>query len=242
MNAPGAAFGGGAAGGAGIGAGGGVGIAADGGGVIDDASAGAAPNICVNAPGAALGTGVGAATGTGVVGADGLLGDVGSGVIGAAVGASEKPNDIMLEATGGAVGVVCRATGSCGTGPLVAFAASQFDSGPMPAMNSVTIANPLGSVAVSSTRLRAVDESAAKPPRSWSTSSGPALSATCTSTTRPVAISCALCDRMDPSTAMHLSRRYLALKSSLIGWLWSEDAGQGRRAVTREIMPPKLTR
>jgi hypothetical protein len=77
----------------------------------------------------------------------------------------------------------------------------------MPGMNSVTTANPAGIVAISSTRERSGIGSRPSAWRRRSTSSGPAASTMCTSTTRPVVVSWALCVRIPPSTAVHLRSR-----------------------------------
>jgi hypothetical protein len=184
-----------------------------------------APNICVKAPGAGVAAG-GAARG-------GTTGGTGCGTSGGTSGGTTGAGG-SATATTGAAGVgrwaavfcSCSARGGNGVGVLAPapargaaplLAASQAGNDDSPAMNSVTIAKPDGSVAVSSTRFLSAPDRRPSSPPSHSTSSGPAASARCTITTRPVANSCALCVRTPLSTATHFSRRYRALKSSLMG-------------------------
>lgn len=115
------------------------------------------------------------------------------------------------------------------TGP--ALASSQAGNDCRPARNSVTIAKPEGSVAVSRIRFLSGPDSRLSCTRRRSTSSGPAASARCTMTTRPVASSCALCVRMPSATATHLSSRYRVLKSSLMS---RRSVGKASSATTRQ--------
>ena len=179
------------------GTGGAIGVGAGSTGTIG--SAASAPNICVNdPPDAAAGAASGAAAGAGI-------GGNGGGPTGA---------------TGGATGAITGATTGAG-GVAISIVAGRrkpthSTNEPIAGTNSVTMANPDVNVAVSSTRFLSAPDNRPSSVRSCSTSSGPALSAICTSTTRPESSSCALWVRIPSSTAMHFSRRYRALKSSLI--------------------------
>jgi hypothetical protein len=149
------------------------------------------PNIIVKAPGS---------------GADGAT--LGGSIAGGATGAG---------ASAGSTGAAAATDSSSRAGDAgPALRESHAGKEASPAMNSVTMANPDGNVAVSSTRFLSAPVNRANCCRRRSASSGPAASARCTITTRPVANSCALCVRMPSSTATHLSRRYRALKSSLM--------------------------
>lgn len=221
--------------GAGAAAGGGTtGAGTTGAGTTGAAGSGAgtdgAPNICVNAPGAgAAGAG---ATGVLSVGtASFACGGVASvrkvscncsvrGLISSSTTGTEN-------AAGGSAAGAAGADGA--TGP--ALANSQPGNDCRPARNSVTIAKPDGSVAVSRMRFLSGPESRLSCTRRRSTSSGPAASARCTMTTRPVANSCALCVRMPSATATHLSRRYRVLKSSLMS---RRSVGRASSATTRQ--------
>ncbi len=160
-----------------------------------------APNISVNAPGVAAGgtTTGGTTTGATTAGSAGR----GAGSVTAATG------------TVGTTGTTGAAAASAGVS-----LGARDDSHPVndviPVRNSVTTAKPDAKVAVSSTRFLSAPVRRPNCRRSRSTSSGPAASAKCTMTTRPVANSCALWVRMPSSTATHLSRRYRTLKSSLM--------------------------
>lgn len=76
-----------------------------------------------------------------------------------------------------------------------------------PGMNSVTTANPVGSVVVSRTLARSAFGSRARRRSIVTPASGPARSVRWTITTRSVATSCALCVRIPSACATTLSRR-----------------------------------
>lgn len=78
------------------------------------------------------------------------------------------------------------------------------------------MANPEDTVAVS--RIRALSDIESRPsiPRSAVTASGPAASARCTMTTRPVTVSNALCVRMPSATATHLRSWYRDSKFGVV--------------------------
>jgi hypothetical protein len=76
-----------------------------------------------------------------------------------------------------------------------------------PGRKVVTTAKPAGSVAVSSTLAFSLSGRRPSRPASCDTKSGPASSARCTMTTRPVDTSCAVCDRTPPPSAVHLRSR-----------------------------------
>ena len=178
----------------------------------------AAPNIWVKAPAGADATGggtsgggvMGRTTGAGIADNQGALASPVVTTDGETVFASARPPVVATPPS-------AAAAPDSSVPPLTARRlSSHARSELIPVTNSVTIANPEGMVAVSSTRLRSAPVSRPSCVRSSSTSSGPAESARCTSTTRPVASSWALWVRMPPSTATHLSSRYLALNSSLM--------------------------
>ena len=78
--------------------------------------------------------------------------------------------------------------------------------------NSLTTANPLGVSASSMIRDRSASGSACTCSRSRSTTSRSGASTMCTMTGRPVDFSWALCVRIPPPKATHLSRRYRSSK------------------------------
>jgi len=166
-----------------------------------------APNISVNAPGVAAGGATARGTTTGGT----TAGSAGRG----AGSATAATGTVGTTGTTGTTGTAAAAVASAGVS-----LGARDDSHPVndviPVRNSVTTAKPDAKVAVSSTRFLSAPVRRPNCRRSRSTSSGPAASAKCTMTTRPVANSCALWVRMPSSTATHLSRRYRTLKSSLM--------------------------
>jgi hypothetical protein len=147
-------------------------------------------------------------------------GAVGGGTLGAGAGA----------VVGGAVGVAddggaCRnaSTLNPSTSDQSPFGTSgsarwSSHSGKLvsPCKNSVTIAKPDDTVAVSRMRALSADERRPSAVRSAVTASGPAASARCTITTRPVTVSSALCVRMPSATATHLRSWYRDSKFGVV--------------------------
>lgn len=188
-----------------------------------------APNSLVNSPGGRAAAGGSTAGGGGGATASITGGTSGGGTLGVGADADGTAGGATFGAGAGGGGAV----GGGGWRSASTLNPSTSDQSPLrtsgsarcsshsgklvsPCRNSVTIAKPDDTVAASRMRALSADERRPSIVRSAATASGPAASARCTMTTRPVTVSSALCVRMPSATATHLRSWYRDSKFGVV--------------------------